>query len=855
MVLATERGRAAAIGALASLLTLASLLLLAVPLRGTDAVLAGPSWWVLVPAFTAAELVAVHVQARRESLSVSFTEVPLVVGLVFVAPWGLVAARVIGSVVGLLYLRQTGLKLFFNVSMFAVEATLAATLYHWALDGSDPMSVRGLLVALGTVVVVDLVSAAALSLVIWLKVGEYDEGVLREAVSSGLVAAVANSSVGLLVVVLVVTSPPALGLLLIVVVTLALAYRGYASLSRGHAQLESLYRFTRRVQKQDGTTRVTDTVLQQARDILAAQTAELLVLASVDGPGATFHLSDDEVLEVPYAPAGWLAPALSGSAMLHDGTGGRGAGTAMAAPLEVDGRVVAVLVVSDRPHHLGQFTREDLRLFESLANHAAVALHKSRLVDQLRDEVATQEHLSLHDALTGLPNRRHALRALTAELARPGGTAVLVLDLDGFTQINEALGYAVGDDVLRETGRRLRDRHRGTGRVARLGNDEFVVILSDVCDAVDAEHRARRVLDVVGASFGTGGLNVDVRASGGLAAAFYGGVDALLLLQRADAALYLAKNDRSTLQVWNEADEGHSVRRLALLAGLRSAIDSADLRVHYQPKVDPRSGEATGAEALVRWQDAELGHVGPEEFIPLAEHSGLIHPLTQLVLDSALAQCERWRRSRPTFTVAVNLSTRSLLDVNLVDQVRTALARAGLPARALTLEITETAVMTDLEQSLAVLRSLRTMGVGLSIDDYGTGQSSLAYLKSLPVHEVKVDRSFVVGVTTDRGDAAIVRSTVALSHQLGLRVVAEGVEDQATLELLAAWGCDTVQGYHVSRPLSVDAFDAWLGRAVLVSARPLDPVAASLPAGTAGTAVPVSPRTPMSVRRPSPHAR
>lgn len=831
-MLATDIRRSTAIGTFASFLVVVSLLLLAGPLRGTDAVIGGLSWWLLVPAFTAAELVAVHVQARRESLSISFTEVPLIVGLVFAGPWGLVAARVMGSLIGLLHLRQRGVKLYFNLAMFLAEATLAAGLYHWALAGSAPTSARGLLVALGTVVITDLFSAAALSLVIWLKVGEYDDGVLREAVSSGLVAAVANSSVGLLVVVLVATSPPALGLLLVVVVTLALAYRGYATLSRGHAQLESLYRFTRRVQKQDRAASITDTVLHQARDILAAGTAELHVAPAPGVPGATYRLHDELLVRGLHQPPAWAGPAEGGTALLlgsapQDGGGRTRRGAAMAAPLEVDGRVAAVLVVADRPHHLGPFTQEDLRLFESLANHAAVALAKARLVDQLRDEVLTQEHLSLHDALTGLPNRRQALQALTGELTAPGGTAVVVLDLDGFAEINEALGYGVGDEVLRETGRRLRARHPGPGRVARLGNDEFAVVLAGVRDPEDAERRARDTLSVIDASFVTAGLHVDVRANGGMAATFDGDVDAATVLQRANAALYVAKNQRATLLQWDEADEGRSVRRLALLAGLRSAIGAGALRVHYQPKVDPRTGATTGAEALVRWQHPDLGEVGPDEFVPLAEHSGLIHPLTVFVLDSALARCAEWRRTSPGFTVAVNLSTRSLLDPHLVDRVRGALDRAHVPPCALTLEITETAVMTDLAQSLTVLRSLRELGVTLSIDDYGTGQSSLAYLKKLPVHEVKVDRSFVSGVTTDHGDASIVRSTVLLAHELGLHVVAEGVEDQATLELLGAWGCDTVQGFHLSRPLSPEAFTGWLSRPVGQPVAPPSPRAAS----------------------------
>ncbi|MBC7551453.1 MAG: EAL domain-containing protein, partial [Cellulomonas sp.] len=448
----------------------------------------------------------------------------------------------------------------------------------------------------------------------------------------------------------------------------------------------------------------------------------------------------------PVDVAAWLAPARAGRPVLRRG-GGDAAGPrdALAAPLEVDGVVVALLVVQDRPHHLGPFTADDLQLLESLANHAAVALHKSRLVGQLRTDAATQEHASLHDALTGLPNRRHALLALTAELAASMNTAVLVLDLDGFTQVNEAFGYAVGDRVLRETGRRLALHATGPGHVARLGNDEFVIVLRDVADADDAVRRAEEILGSLSAPVTFDELSLDVRGCAGLAAAPAHGADAELLLQRADAAMYAAKRDRATLRVWDPVTEGESARRLVLLGHLREAVAARQLTVHYQPKVALGSGQVVGAEALARWEHPDHGRVCPDEFIPLAEHAGLIVPLTDQVLAAALAQCALWRVSVPGFTMAVNLSARSLVDPDLPAQVGAALDRAALPGAALMLEITETAIMTDLDRALVVLRGIEALGVGLSIDDFGTGQSSLAYLKLLPVHEVKVDRSFVHG--------------------------------------------------------------------------------------------------------------
>jgi EAL domain-containing protein (putative c-di-GMP-specific phosphodiesterase class I) len=287
-----------------------------------------------------------------------------------------------------------------------------------------------------------------------------------------------------------------------------------------------------------------------------------------------------------------------------------------------------------------------------------------------------------------------------------------------------------------------------------------------------------------------------------------------VLLQRADVALYTAKRDRTSLESYDPANDHISARRLELTRHLRDAVIDRQLEVFYQAKMDPRTGDIVGAEALLRWTHPLYGRVSPDEFIPLAEHSGVIHPLTCFVLDTALRDCVRWRERGHPAGVAVNLSTRSLTDQKLPHQVREALQRSGLPPEALTLEITETSMMSNLTRSLEVLAALRELGVRMSIDDFGTGQSSLAYLKQLPVHEVKIDKSFVLGLADgpDDGYAAIVRAAIDLGHALGLRVVAEGVENAATQRRLARWGCDLVQGFHITRPVAADAFVAWLDR-------------------------------------------
>ena len=282
------------------------------------------------------------------------------------------------------------------------------------------------------------------------------------------------------------------------------------------------------------------------------------------------------------------------------------------------------------------------------------------------------------------------------------------------------------------------------------------------------------------------------------------GSDPEPLLQRAGVAMYQAKKGDTGMEVYAPERDQYSPRRLALVGALRSAIDQRDLTLLYQPKVELRSGRIVAAEALLRWHHPVHGQIPPDEFIPIAESTALIQPLGQLVLETALDQARCWQEAGSPLSLAVNLSVRNLLEPNLADRVAALIAKAGVPPATLTLEITESGVMTDPEAAIAMLRGLRHVGVRLSVDDFGTGYSSLSYLKRLPVDEVKLDKSFVLNMTSDADDAAIVRSTIELAHNLGLQLVAEGVEDQETLELLAALGCDLVQGYHLARPMPAD---------------------------------------------------
>jgi diguanylate cyclase (GGDEF)-like protein len=427
---------------------------------------------------------------------------------------------------------------------------------------------------------------------------------------------------------------------------------------------------------------------------------------------------------------------------------------------------------------------------------------------------AERERQALHDGLTGLPNRLllsdRTERALEAADRAGVGTAVLLIDLDHFKEINDTLGHYVGDQLLREVGERLRGVMRDGDTVARLGGDEFAVLACDLDGRTDAEAVAQRLVAALMQPFSIDGVRLDVQASVGIALAPDHGGDVTALMQRADVALYSAKEHRGTYAFYSAEGDLHSVEKLALLGELREGVNAGQLRVYYQPKCDAATGALVGLEALVRWEHPTRGLVFPDDFIPIAENTGLIGALTLEVLDQSLCFARKLRDAGTPLGVAVNISVRCLTDLELPRQVAGLLGHWGVPPELLTLEVTETTIMVDPTRTMTVLGLLRDLGVSLSIDDFGTGYSSLAYLKRLEANELKIDKSFVFTMTSNSNDAVIVRSTIELGHNLGLRLVAEGVEDEETWTMLRALGCDVIQGYHLSRPLPADQVESWI---------------------------------------------
>ena len=433
----------------------------------------------------------------------------------------------------------------------------------------------------------------------------------------------------------------------------------------------------------------------------------------------------------------------------------------------------------------------------------------------LRNRLLARDRALLRDPLTRLGNRT-ALRRETARIVDDlatipnGQAALLMLDLDGFKTINDTLGHPAGDELLRQVARALRGAVDPLDVVARLGGDEFAIALARVDDADDAVATAALILAALrGAAYQVNGIELSADASIGVAMIPDHGADVDRLLQHADVAMYVAKRGRAGVAVYDPGSDPHDVTRLGLLVELRRAIEQDELVLHYQPQLDLSTRRIQGVEALVRWQHPTRGLLPPGEFIAHAENTGLMKSLTEWVLRRAIEQSAAWRAEGLAVPVAVNISPRSLLDRDLPATVLRYLDEASLPAHLLELEITETAIMTDPSRAADVLRHLAALGLRVSIDDFGVGYTSLAYLKTLPVHALKIDQCFVAGMLHSDADLAIAETIINLGHKLGLEVLAEGIEDHLVLNRLTKLGCDSGQGYFIGRPMPADQLAGW----------------------------------------------
>ncbi|HEX6583499.1 MAG TPA: EAL domain-containing protein [Thermoleophilaceae bacterium] len=435
-------------------------------------------------------------------------------------------------------------------------------------------------------------------------------------------------------------------------------------------------------------------------------------------------------------------------------------------------------------------------------------------VHRASKQASEMEHFALHDPMTTLPNRSLLLQrtddALGYASTGEHGIALLILGLDRFKDVNDTLGRAQGDRVLVEIASRLKRSVRNTDTVARVEGDRFGVLLSSLPHGADAAAAAEKIVEEMGHQIDVASATLSVDATVGVACGPRHGNTAEQLLQRAETAMYRAKRTQSRLEFFSPELEDEAPRRLVLVTALKRAIDVRAIKLHYQPKIELARGRVVGVEALARWTDPVLGQVGPSTFVPLAERTGLAEPLTSLALQIAAADCRRWRDQGCFVPVAVNVSARMLVDPRLPELVDKQRRECDLPEDAIEIEITESTLMGDHAQAREALARLRAIGIRTSIDDFGTGYSSLSYLRELPVHALKIDRSFITDLVDEPDSEAIVRSIIELARNLGLETVAEGVEDERATQRLMGLGCDYVQGFAIARPMTADAMLRWL---------------------------------------------
>ena len=790
--------------------------------------------------FFSAEYVLLNVEFRRQAHTLTLAGVPLALAVLLAPAHTAVLARVVGALAALLLQRIDLEKLVYNIAGYAFEMAAAAALARAIAGGDHQLGIGTFAVMLAVLLVIDQLMNALVLWIIHLHGSELGRAQVRDVLATSLALSVMTSAFATAAVVLI-DRAATLGVALVVVITgvAVAAYRGYAVTRRRHQSLELVHSFVADGVGAESVTALAEQLLSRIRTLMNAATAELRLFepaparpypAAPPAPDTAVRMvvSEDQPLLITRQqsdPADWLTLCVRTEqepALLPRGTkdrakrtwlGARGLRDAVLVPLPTSQGTPGLILVCDRLGETATFTTGDVSLLQTLAGHLAVALRSTQLLEKLTYDAS-------HDSLTGLHNRLHLTNCIHNALTQPpqpdGGVAVLLLDVDGFKEVNDTLGHDAGDRLLQViAGRLLAHTPAGTV-VARLGGDEFAALLPAAAGGQDhALHIAHQVADTLQLPAHLDEARLDIQVSIGVAFTSRGD-PADDLLRQADTAMYTAKAARIPVCLYSAAMDRITTDRLELLADLRAALrtDPGQFLLHYQPQINLSTRATVAVEALVRWQHPRRGIIGPDLFIPLAEATGLIAELTPLVLNMALAECAIWTGEGHRVCVAVNLSARNIENPELPHLVARALRIHHLEPAQLVLEITESSVMGDATHTLPILHQLTDLGVSLSLDDFGTGYSSLAYLHQLPVAEVKIDRSFVLGL--DSPDAtnsrALIRSIAGLSKTLGLRVVAEGIEDELRLTELRELGCDLAQGYLISRPLAAPDLHRWLAR-------------------------------------------
>ncbi|GIF06245.1 putative bifunctional diguanylate cyclase/phosphodiesterase [Actinoplanes siamensis] len=768
---------------------------------------------------------AFNIVVRRSTFEFSVTEVPLVLGLYYLSPVMMILAVTGGLLFTQVWSNFTPVKLWFNVAK-AAASVCASLLVIVAFGGAHdafaathdagPGTWGVLCAAIAVNQMVSLMGlAGVMSVVNGLRAGQ---DVIR-ASWSGLAIAATNAAAGLLFLVALEASPWSALLLVILVAALILVFRSYADFFRQHRTLADVYELTQAVQQESSDNALPDVLLGRVRALMRAEYAtlwlapqgrypEVLLSAQVDNKGlldvSPVPAEVRELVLKEHRPVA-VGPRFGGTGQFAAQLRAARVKDVVLIPLRSGQATVGTLEVVNRLGDNRFFRDGDVQVLETVAAHVAVAVENSRLVDRLRYD-------AYHDRLTALPNRRRMIDALAESVqvrVEDEVVAVLLFDVDGQRNVNESMGHAAGDKLLAEVAERLRGIAGPGALVGRVGGDEFMVTLRT--EGIEATvELATQMRERLRGPMAVGSLTLDVDTAVGVSVHPDHGSDPETLLQRAELAANAAKVLPYGVQPFHPALESRAVRRLGIAADLRCAIDNDQLEVYFQPKVTLADRHVLGLECLARWVHPAHGEVAPEDFVAVAEHTGQLARLTEVVLTAGLRHCRAWADAGRPLSIAVNLSARTLLDSRFPDLVQELLEQHRVEPCQVTFEISEPGMLNDIERVLPTLYRLRDLGVRLSVDDFGTGASSLGYLRQWPVHEVKIDDTFVQGMATDSGDLAIVRAIVSLAREFGLTVVAEGVESELTLELLEEMGCEIGQGYLFSRPLPVERLEAWL---------------------------------------------
>ncbi len=784
--------------------------------------------------FFFAEQFQLNVEFRRQAHTFTLAGVPLLIGVLVLSPLVFVVTRLLASVLAFVWQRVSVDKMVYNSAAYAFEAAANALLVHLLLSPIQDLDLRTAVIMIALLAGVDQLISALVLLMIRVHNGPLSRADAIEVLVPALVLSVASTMFAFSLIILFEQGILGAVTAAMLVAIFAAGYRSYAAARHRHQSLALVHEFVTGGVGAQSLETLAEELLSRIRRLLRASTVQVMICESESGHGRpsevgsalTLALNEQDSLDVSHHDfdmQDWvvlraltqqeplLAARSTKDPALRHWLDRHGFRDAMMVAFPHSSGLRGTLRLTDRLGETSTFTAEDLTLLQTLTGHLAVALRSARLVQKLGYDAT-------HDALTGLANRRGLYTDGQTRLANASGRrrALLLLDLDKFKEVNDSLGHHAGDQLLVEVGVRLRGQLRGGDLLARLGGDEFAILLedadSDEASSVAEDLRARLAepfTPPAGPS-ALGSPTLHSTVSIGIARFPDDGVDLSALLRKADIALYKAKTSGAGHHVYNDIDNAHGAARLRTVDELQSAITNGQFVLHYQPKVDLATGDVHAVEALVRWEHPTRGLLHPEAFIDLVEVSGLMRAMTRLVLEIALDQAATWQGQGQHLTIAVNLSASSLVDEGLPAEVFAMLATRGVPPAALQLEITEEFLMADRERARKILTRLRGGGVQISIDDYGTGYSSLSYLRDLPVDELKLDQSFVLPMINDPRAAALVASSIALAHSLGLRMVAEGVETEAAYTELARLGCDQGQGYFMSRPVPAAQLDHWL---------------------------------------------